>query len=104
MKRVGLAALGVVAACAACCAIPLAVPFVGMLSMAGLASVGLDAIPMGVVAKVAVSIVAAGALGRAGTRVLAQRRKPCVPAPKLESCAFDANTGSASCACSEAAS
>lgn len=40
MKKTALAALGVAGACAACCAIPIALPLVGGLSVVGLTGLG----------------------------------------------------------------
>jgi len=104
MKKFGLAALGVAAACAACCTIPLVVPLVGALSMGGLASLYLDIFQIGSAATVTVMVTGAGALAWAGARLLARRHKPCVAKPEAESCALVANARSASCGCSRSTS
>lgn len=104
MKKVGLTALGIVAACAACCAIPLAVPIVGALSTAGLASLYLDSIHMGDVAAVTGFVASAVGFAWIGSRFLARRHKPCTPLQKAASCSVDGNAVSASCACSRGTS
>lgn len=66
MKKPLLATLGVAGACAACCAIPLAVPLLGGLSVAGLVAldwtglVSVAAAPVG--AAIAATLLAGGAL------------------------------------------
>ena len=64
MKKPALATLGVVGACAACCAIPLAIPFMSGLSVAGLASIDLECLTIGgEFAAIAAGLAAAGLVG-----------------------------------------
>ena len=64
MKKPALATLGVVGACAACCAIPLAIPLVSGLSIAGLASIDWDCLTLsGEVAAISAGMTAAGLVG-----------------------------------------
>jgi len=104
MKKVELATGGVVAACVACCAFPLALPMVGALSVAGFVSLGLDAIHMGTAATVVVLVAAAGSLAWAAARFQKRRHAQCATSPKLDSCAVRGNDGNASCACSKGTS
>ena len=64
MKKPVLATLGVVGACAACCAIPLALPLLSGLSVAGLASIDWDWLNIGgEVAAVGAGLAAAALVG-----------------------------------------
>lgn len=64
MKKPVLATLGVAGACAACCAIPLAIPLMSGLSIAGLASVDWDWLTLsGGVAVVGAGLAAAALVG-----------------------------------------
>ena len=63
MKKPFLSMLGVAGACAACCAIPLALPLISGLSVAGLSSIGLDRLSIGSGAAVAVAVIAAVRVG-----------------------------------------
>ena len=47
MKKEGLTALGVAGACAACCAIPLAIPIISTLSVSGLSLLAMDQLLLG---------------------------------------------------------
>ena len=61
MKKPVLATMGVVGACAACCAIPLALPLLSGLSVASLASINWDGLNIGRELAVAgAALVAAG--------------------------------------------
>lgn len=66
MKRPALATLGVVGACAACCAIPLAIPLMSGLSVAGLASIDWDCLSVGGEVAAAGAGLAAATLVGAG--------------------------------------
>ncbi|MDP2817683.1 MAG: hypothetical protein Q8O29_05285 [Polaromonas sp.] len=64
MKKPALATLGVVGACAACCTIPLAIPLLSGLSVAGLVSIDWDGLNLGSeVATAAMGLVAAVLVG-----------------------------------------
>lgn len=64
MKKPALATLGVVGACAACCAIPLAIPLLSGLSVAGLVSIDWDGLNLGSeVATAATGLAAAVLVG-----------------------------------------
>ena len=64
MKKPALATLGVVGACAACCTIPLAIPLLSGLSVAGLISVDWDSLKLSSeMAAAATGLVAAAVLG-----------------------------------------
>jgi high-affinity Fe2+/Pb2+ permease len=64
MKKPARAAMGVIGACAACCAIPLAIPLISGLSVAGLASIDWDCLSIGgEVAAVGAGLAAAGLVG-----------------------------------------
>lgn len=64
MKKPALATIGVIGACAACCTIPLALPLLGGLSVAGLASIDWDCLNVGSeVAAIGVGLVAALLVG-----------------------------------------
>lgn len=75
MKKAGLTALGIAGACAACCAIPLAIPIIGTLSISGLSLLAIDQFLLG---PAGVAIAAAASLGAAtwaGAWYVGQRRK-----------------------------
>ena len=75
MKKVGLATLGVAGACAACCAIPLAIPIIGTLSISGLSLLAIDQFPL-VPAGIAIAVTTSlGAAVWAGDWYMGQRRK-----------------------------
>ncbi len=64
MKKPALATMGVIGACAACCTIPLALPLLSGLSVAGLASIDWDCLNVaGEAAAVGAGLVAAGLVG-----------------------------------------
>lgn len=64
MKKPALATMGVIGACAACCTIPLALPLLSGLSIAGLASIDWDRLNVvGDVAAVGAGLAAAGLVG-----------------------------------------
>ncbi len=64
MKKPALATLGVVGACAACCTIPLAIPLLSGLSVAGIISVDWNSLKLtSEMAAVATGLVAAAVVG-----------------------------------------
>jgi hypothetical protein len=98
MKKPLLAGIGVVGACAACCAVPLALPLLSGLSAAGLAGViGWDWFSAG--AAVGAAIAAAGVAAGLGVWMI-RRRRPAGP-----SCAvpLDAAAQSGGCGCAKTA-
>jgi len=60
MKKPALAAMGLIGACAACCAIPLAIPLISGLSVAGLASIDWGGLTMGSELAIVAGLAAAG--------------------------------------------
>ncbi|MCY1169444.1 hypothetical protein D9M73_94730 [compost metagenome] len=64
MKKPALATLGVVGACAACCTIPLGIPLLSGLSVAGLASIDWDCLNVGSeAAAIGLGLTAAALVG-----------------------------------------
>lgn len=86
MKKPVLATLGVAGACAACCAIPLAIPLMSGLSVAGLASIDWNWVQVrGEVAAVGAGLAAsllvgAGLWWHRGRKVAAHCAGPALPA------------------------
>ena len=104
MKKVGLTALGVAGACAACCAIPLAIPIIGALSISGLSLLAIDQFllgPAGIAIAVAASL---GAAVWAGTWYVGQRRKLAAMAQSGASCSIPDSTGDGGCVCTKGVS
>ena len=103
MKKAGLAALGVTAACAACCAIPLAIPIIGTLSISGLSLLAIDQLLLG---PTGIAIAVAASLGTviwAGTWYLGQRRKRATIVQNVAGCSIPDGQGTGGCACSKGA-
>lgn len=101
MKKAGMTALGVAGACAACCAIPLAIPIIGTLSISGLSLLAIEQLllgPVGVAIAVAASL---GAAVWAGAWYVGQRRKPLAMAQHGAACAIPDSKGGGGCACSK---
>jgi hypothetical protein len=73
MKRTVLATLGVVGACAACCAIPLAIPLMAGLSVTGLAVLEAAYFNTGIGLVVAVAVVAG-----IGAWLVRRRKRACL--------------------------
>ena len=102
-KKVGLTTLGVVGACAACCAIPLAIPIIGALSVSGLSILAIDQFfqgSAGIAVAVAISLAAA-----AGVSVwyVGQRRKQAATAQSRAACSIPDSNGDGGCGCSKGA-
>ncbi|NBW78563.1 MAG: hypothetical protein EBR27_06070 [Betaproteobacteria bacterium] len=100
-KKAGLATLGVVGACAACCAIPLAIPIIGTLSISGLSFLAIDQFllgPAGIAIAVAISL---GAAVWAGAWYLGQRRKRVSMAQNGNACAIPDSNGEGGCSCAK---
>lgn len=103
MKKAGLNALGVAGACAACCAIPLAIPIIGTLSISGLSLLAIDRFLLGP-AGIAIALAASlGAAVWAGTWYLGQRRKRAEMAQNVAGCSIPDSNGAGGCACSKGA-
>jgi Na+-driven multidrug efflux pump len=103
MKKVGLTTLGVVGACAACCAIPLAIPIIGALSVSGLSILAVDQFllgPAGIAVAVAISLAAAAGVG---VWYVAQRRKQAATAQSRATCSISDRNGDGGCGCSKGA-
>ncbi|WP_146097274.1 hypothetical protein [Rhodoferax sp. TS-BS-61-7] len=104
MKKAGLTALGVAGACAACCAIPLAIPIMGALSVSGLSILAIDQFllgPAGIAIAAAVSLVAAVWVG---AWYVGQRRKRAAMAESGAACSVPDSSGAGGCACSKGVS
>ncbi len=104
MKKVGLTALGVAGACAACCAIPLAIPIIGALSVSGLSILAIDQFllgPAGIAIAAATSVAVAVWMG---AWYLGQRRKRAAMAESGAACSVPDNSGAGGCACSKGVS
>lgn len=82
MKKSILALLGIGAACAACCAIPLALPMMAGFGLAGLGLAGFGW-------EAALLLTAASMLAMGGLHLLRRRRKP------ASACATDKSCGCA---------
>ena len=104
MKKVELATWGVVAACAACCTIPLALPTVSALSLAGLAPLVFGSIHVETVVTAMLLIATAGVLVWAAAWFHKRRLNSCETSQRLGSCTVEGNVGSVSCACSRSTS
>lgn len=92
MKKPLLASIGVIGACAACCAIPIALPVLSGLSAAGFAgALGWPQLSGGALAGL--TLGAAAAAG-AGAVWFTRRAKPQAP-----SCALPDANGSGGCRC-----
>ncbi len=102
MKKPALATLGVVGACAACCAIPLALPLLSGLSAAGLVSIDWDGLNLGSQVAAAATGLAAAALVGGGLWWHRKRNAATAcAAPSGTTGALPAATGSG-CGCSSA--
>jgi hypothetical protein len=102
MKKTALATLGVAGACAACCAIPIALPLVGGLSVLGLTGLGTSLFfaDYGWVLALAVLAVAA-MVGALAWRSLRRQPVACAVAPMPEAKATPGCARS-TCGCSPA--
>lgn len=101
MKKAGLTFLGVAGACAACCAIPLAIPVIGALSISGLSLLAIDQFLLG---PAGIAIAVATSLGTAiwaGTWYVGQRRKRAGVAQSGAACTLPDSKGAGGCACSK---
>lgn len=105
MKKPVLATMGVIGACAACCTIPLAVPLLSGLSVAGLASIDWESIHLGrEAAAVGAGLAAATLVG--GSLWWNRRRKAamaCAASAGASGGAFASAPASAKCGCSSTA-
>ena len=102
VKKVGLTTLGVVGACAACCAIPLAIPIIGALSVSGLSILAIDQFfqgSAGIAVAVAISLAAAGV----SVWYVGQRRKQAATAQNRAACSIPDSNGDGGCGCSKGA-
>ena len=104
MKKVGLAALGVAGACAACCAIPLAIPIIGTLSISGLSLLAIDQFHSESVGIVIAAIISLGVAVLAGAWYLGQRRRRLGIAQNGAACSVPDSFGNGGCSCSKGVS
>lgn len=104
MKYVGLTALGVAGACAACCAIPLATPIIGTLSISGLSYLAMDPFLLGP-AGIAMAVVASlGAAIWAGVWYVAQLRKRAAMPQSRAACSIPDSDSTGGCSCAKGVS
>lgn len=104
MKKAGLTALGIAGACAACCAIPLAIPIIATLSVSGLSLLAVDQFFLGP-AEIGIAVAASlGAAALAGVWYMGQIRKRAAMAPKGATCSIADNKGDGGCSCAKGAS
>ncbi|MES2936870.1 MAG: hypothetical protein V4864_04255 [Pseudomonadota bacterium] len=86
MKKPALAAMGLIGTCAACCTIPLALPLLGGLSAAGLASIDWSCLTVGGELAAAMAGVSAAGLVIAGVWWFRRRKaaaaRCATPAPQ----------------------
>ena len=101
MKKLGLAALGVAGACAACCAIPLAIPIIGTLSISGLSLLAIDQFDTGSLGMVLVEIISLSAAVWAGAWYLGQHRRRWAAAQNGAACPVPDNRGNGGCSCAK---
>lgn len=97
MKKVGLAAFGVAGACAACCAIPLALPILGTFSISGLSFLAVDRLlqgPTGIAIAIGAGV---GAAIWTGLWYVGQRRKRWMPLEDGAACTVGNGAGGCSC-------
>lgn len=104
MKKVGLTALGVAGACAACCAIPLAIPIIGALSISGLSLLSIDQFLMGPAGIAVAAATGVGAAVWAGAWYAGQRRKRAAMAQSGASCSIPDSKGDGGCGCAKGVS
>ena len=104
MKKAGLTALGVASACAACCAIPLAIPIIGTLSISGLSLLAVDQFLLGPAGTAIAVVVSLGGLVWAGSWYIWQRRKRSAIAQSGAACSVPDSNGTGGCACSKGVS
>ena len=100
MNKPALATLGVIGACAACCTIPLALPLLSGLSVAGLASIDWNCLGVGSeVAAVGIGLVAAILAGAGIWWHRKRKAASACAAPSATAAASPASAGSG-CGCS----
>ncbi len=104
MKKAGLTALGVAGACAACCAIPLAIPIIGTLSISGLSLVAIDQFLLGPAGTATAAAFSLGGIVWVGYWYMVQRRKRSAMAQSGAACAVPDSKGDGGCACSKGVS
>lgn len=93
MKKAGLTALGVAGACAACCAIPLAIPIIGTLSISGLSLLAIDQFLLGPAGTAIAMAVSLGATVWASVWYVGQRRKRSVMVQSGAACSIPNSNG-----------
>lgn len=104
MKKPLLGTIGVVGACAACCAIPLAVPLLGGASLAtAFAAVEWNLWRLGTELAIVLLVVGTGLLAWTWRRRAAARRAGACPGPQAAdgpACSVEAGSGACGCASS----
>lgn len=101
MKKVILSALGVAGACAACCAIPLAIPIISTLSISGLSFLAVDRFLIGPVGTLIALAASLGAVVWAGAWYVGQRRTRSALAQNGAACSIQNSNGNGGCSCSK---
>ena len=90
MKKPVMATLGVVGACAACCAIPLAIPLLAGLSVGGLVMLEAPYLPIGLG-------IALALLVGMGLWLLRRRQRACSVGAKEAACSTDGAAKTCGC-------
>ena len=104
MKKVGLTALGVAGACAACCAIPLAIPVIGALAISGVSFLAIDQFLMGPVGIAIAPATSAAAAVWTVAWFVRQRRKRATVAQNGAACSIPDSKGNGGCSCAKGVS
>lgn len=103
MKKIGLTALGVAGACAACCAIPLTIPMIGALSASGLSLLAIDQCFLEPTGAAVVLVISLAAAIWTGTWYARLRRKRAAMAQSRTACSVPSSNGDGGCSCSKGA-
>lgn len=104
MKKPVLAVLGVAGACAACCAIPLAIPLWAGLSAAGMGWLGWEGLASGSALLLAGAGMIAATLIAAGLMARRSRKTTCAVQAPDKACSVNPDKAQAgSCACAPGA-
>ncbi len=103
MKAIGFAALGLVGACAACCAVPLALPWLSALAASGFTLLGLPHLQVGMGSAALLAVVAGSVVFGAVTWRSRQRRQCAAHQTSSPACAIQASDSGSACGCSKSA-
>lgn len=101
MKKIALATVGVAGACAACCAIPLAIPIMGTLSVSGLSLLAIDQFPLGPTGINIATAVSLGVIVWTGAWYVGERRKRAAIVQGAAACSIPDSKGDGGCSCTK---